>query len=106
MKFNEYIKMLTESEKTSKDPTYKEMKKYLDKFKKSYEADDIDVESAIYWYASNNHTGQSSNLYSALSTSDYKPGRMESKPTGMAKEMYDLLIGEFGGEPEESSDED
>ena len=32
-----------------------------------------DIEAAIYWFASHNHTGQNSELYSILSTSEFKP---------------------------------
>lgn len=59
----------------------------------------FDIESAIYWFASDYHDGQWSNLYSVLSTSDYRPGPME---TGLdsdenfgAKMMYEHLVSKF-----------
>ena len=48
-------------------------------------ADEFEVEAAIYWFAADWHGGQSSNLYSALSTSRYRPG--------MAVEFADVLEG-------------
>lgn len=41
------------------------------------DADDMDIEQAIYWFCSDYHGGQASNLYSVLSTSKYKPGALE-----------------------------
>lgn len=46
------------------------------------EVDEFDIEAAIYWFASDNHSGQWSELYAILSTSEYKPGIME-------KSIYD-----------------
>ena len=56
------------------DPTIEEMRKFLDKF------DEFDREAAIFWFADRYHSGQSSNLYAALSASDYTPGRSEYGP--------------------------
>lgn len=36
------------------------------------------AEIAIYWFADQYHSGQCSNLYSVLSTSNYKPGPYET----------------------------
>lgn len=36
----------------------------------------FDIEAAIYWFAVDYHSGQSSDLYSILSMSDYRPGVM------------------------------
>lgn len=50
-------------------------------------------EIAIYWFASHWHGGQSSNLYSVLSTSPYKPGpntRLETEDE-MVQDMYNVL---------------
>ena len=52
------------------DPTKQEMLEYLS----GIGADDFDAEVAIYAFAEAWHGGQSSNLYSALSTSDFRPG--------------------------------
>lgn len=70
-----------------RDPTAAEMRRFLKK-RHGTEADDFDVESAIYWFANDWHGGQSSNLYSALSTSDYRPGASERGPTDHAAIMY------------------
>jgi len=101
MKFNDYLQLLTES-KTFKDPTYDEMKSVLTKKAKSWGLDETDIEVAIYWYASDYHSGQYSNLYSALSKSEYKPGRMETgiddEGNESAKDLYNVLEDKFGKE--------
>ena len=61
------------------DPTIEEMRAYLDKFRPC-PFSDFDREAAIYWFADRHHGGQSSNLYAALSASDYKPARLEYGP--------------------------
>lgn len=61
-----------------KDPVKWEMARSIRKF--DAEADAFDVEAAIYWFASDYHGGQSSNLYSVLSMSEYKPGPMMRGP--------------------------
>lgn len=53
-------------------------------------ADDFDVEEAIYWFASDFHDGQGSNLYSILSTSDYRPGACQTRPEYL--DLYDYLV--------------
>lgn len=61
-------------------------------------ADDIDMEEAMYWFASHYHEGQGSNLYSVLSTSDFKPGmaqRTIDRDT-VAGDIYALLEDYFG----------
>ena len=57
----------------------------------------FDREGAIYWYASDYHAGQSSDLYAVLCESGYQPGPMMSsgKLSGMAQEMYAFLAGEL-----------
>jgi hypothetical protein len=65
------------------------------------EADDFDIEAAIYWLASDYHGGQTSELYSILSTSNFKPGASHSSVAdegGMAEEIYDMLVREFARE--------
>src|SRR5688572_16347993 len=72
------------------DPTRDEMLAYLNS--QLVEMDEFDKEGAIYWFANHYHSGQWSNLYSVLSTSQYRPGRMESGPSGLTMEyLYDLL---------------
>ena len=57
---------------------------------------DFDFESALYYLATNWHSGQWSELYSILSTSGYKPGRLENfeswKEENFAgSDIYDYL---------------
>jgi len=61
------------------------------------EADRFDIEEAIYWFANDYHGGQGSNLYSALSTSEFRPGRMSSGPEedSMAEMIYADLVDTF-----------
>ena len=61
------------------------------------EADPFNIEEAIYWFASDYHGGQGSNLYSALSTSEYRPGRSSSGPEegSMAEMIYSDLVSAF-----------
>ena len=62
------------------DPTYEEMETFL-KTLKIYDASEFDIACSIYWFSSQWHSGQWSNLYSALSTSPYKPGSCETVPS-------------------------
>jgi hypothetical protein len=57
----------------------------------------FDVEQAIYWFANDWHGGQWSNLYSALSTSEYHPGALECgcEPESTAADMYQHLVETF-----------
>ena len=78
------------------DPSRDEM---IEHIRKVYgrEADEFDIEEAIYWFASDYHGGQGSNLYSALSTSEYRPGRMSSGPEegSMGEMIYSDLVETF-----------
>jgi hypothetical protein len=58
-------------------------------------ADEFDIEAAIYWFANDWHGGQWSNLYSALSTSPYRPGLSESCCPDEALDCYDVLMSSF-----------
>jgi hypothetical protein len=76
------------------DPTAAELRVFLGQF----DADEFDVEGAIYWFASDWHTGQWSNLYSALSTSAYCPSSLANGPDdGPMSDMVDALEFTFGG---------
>jgi len=78
------------------DPTYREMKDLLGKSVHLYEYDTFDIEEAIYWFANDWHDGQLSNLYSALSTSKFKPGPIARSPQStMSQIAYDELQHEF-----------
>jgi len=73
------------------DPTRDEMLTAL----AQSSADEFDIEAAIYWFASDWHGGQSSNLYSALSTSPYRPGWSENCCPDEAMDCYDTLMERF-----------
>jgi hypothetical protein len=77
------------------DPT-REMMVNLLKVRCPY-ADELDTEMAIYWFASDWHSGQGSDLYAALSVSPYHPGALEREcPEDEAKECYDVLVEAYG----------
>lgn len=80
------------------DPDREEMLQYL-KSQFGSEANEDDAEVAIYYFASDYHGGQSSNLYSVLSTSPYRPGPISNVESEgeLVKMMYDALVDEFGG---------
>jgi hypothetical protein len=83
------------------DPTREEMIEYLQHVYSGLldrSSFDDAVEPAMYWFANFNHGGQSSNLYSVLSTSPYNPGRMENetRPDTIERDMFDALTREFG----------
>ncbi len=83
----------------SSDPTADEMRECL---KEQGFTEDWDVEPAIYWFANDYHGGQSSNLYSALSTSDYQPGRLMGdvgcEGEG-AEAAYERLVDQYASIP-------
>lgn len=92
-----------ENESMNQDPTKKEMLDILKSEMGGFEGtDDFSAEEAIYWYAYNNHGGQHSNLYSALSTSEYKPSRLmkniDDSDDEISLAMYNTLVDNFGGE--------
>ena len=90
------------------DPTKEEMVDFLtNKFQglvdpMETDANAFDIAAAIYWFANDYHGGQSSNLYSALSTSDYRPGPMhksiEDDESETATMMYQELVNQYGGQ--------
>lgn len=84
------------------DPTYDEMKDYLEGNEAMDEYDalvrEYDIEEAIYWYASDHHGGQGSNLYAAVCRSPFKPGSLARGPSGVdAIWSYNDLVDEYGG---------
>lgn len=86
-----------------KDPDKEEMMEFLRRTFGS-EFDEFDAEEAIYFFAEQNHSGQSSNLYSVLSTSSYSPGFIRNlqsmlREDGMSAFMYEALESEFGSGP-------
>ena len=79
------------------DPTKKEMMNFLKDIYGGEDSWEDGAEVAIYWFANDYHDGQWSNLYSALSTSPFKPGRNSSGPEedSLEEYMYDDLVNEF-----------
>ena len=57
------------------------------------------VVEAAWWFASNFHSGQDSNLYRALTALDYRPGATRSGPRKgtLVEAIYDGLCQEFTG---------
>lgn len=82
----------------TEDPSKEEMQEFLRT--KYHTEDDFDVEAAIYWFTNGYHGGQNSNLYSALSTSEFRPSPMskgiEDEESEMATMMYQDLIDNYG----------
>jgi len=78
------------------DPSRQEMIEHI-KGVYGREADRFDIEEAIYWFSNDYHGGQGSNLYSALSKSEYRPGRISSGPEegSMAEMIYTDLVDTF-----------
>ena len=79
------------------DPTKDEMFNYLHSLYGNEEGFKDDAEVAIYWFANFYHGGQSSNLYSVLSTSRFNPGPISKgpEPHSAEKMMYDDLVLKF-----------
>jgi regulator of replication initiation timing len=77
------------------DPSKEEM---LQALKEQGYTDTEEAEVAMYWFANHYHSGQSSNLYSILSTSPYQPGpnsTLQSEGYGV-EDMYSALEHTFG----------
>lgn len=86
----------------TQDPTHNEMITTLrEAFGGLVDAESLDSDAAVaaYWFASDYHGGQSSNLYSALSTSPYSPGPFSSLESagGYVEEMYAELEDKYAG---------
>lgn len=58
----------------------------------------FDREEAIYWFASNHHSGSGSPLYEILSSSEYKSGPIVKGPEegSVGQMMYEALEQQFG----------
>ena len=82
----------------SVDPTRCELESFLNQ-PLFAEFDTFDKQAAIYWFANHWHDGQTSSLYSVLSTSLYNPGPMERGPdhddAGVTAYLYNELVEEF-----------
>lgn len=84
-KFVEWMEDKEENEPTLKDQMINYLKNQYKGLEDVNSKDFLfDMEAAIYWFANDYHSGQWSDLYSILSTSDYRPGMMsrglESEP--------------------------
>ena len=88
------------------DPTKDEMFNYLHQMYGNEEGFRDDAEVAIYWFANSFHGGQSSNLYSVLSTSRFHPGPIAKGPEpGSSEEMmYEDLVLHFAKGSEEAQE--
>jgi hypothetical protein len=95
-------KLLKKQKKKKKEASGPSLKKEMkDLLKKEFgsDADDFDIEAAIYWYANDNHEGQASDLYSILSTSKFHPSPLHNsaKDEGeLAGDMYKALTKKYG----------
>lgn len=78
---------------TCRDPDRDTLIEWLGNTPGDLEADEFDIEQAIYWFAASWHGGQWSNLYSVLSTSQYRPGAIENgcDPDSVAFDLYQQL---------------
>lgn len=82
----------------TQDPSYDDMMSHLKNKFNQMGFDEFDAEAAIFWFAYDYHGGQNSNMYSALSISQYKPGRLVNKIESegeLATEMYNELEREY-----------
>ena len=79
-----------------RDPTHEEMTEFLATQTCGEDMSD-EIEVAIYWFAMYWHGGQSSNLYSVLSTSPYHPGMdgMLEGESDTVQHMFDALEAGF-----------
>ena len=90
------------------DPSKDEMVSYLKDFF-GEDREMIDIEAAIYWFAKDYHEGQNSKLYSASSTSRYKPSSSYNNVKFEDESiihMYDELVDKFSGERTHKTDFD
>ena len=81
-----------------RDPSRNEMIAFLraDPYVREFENPEFDIEEAIYWFAYDFHGGQWSNLYSALSTSEFHPGPYAFQPE--QPYLYDILVEEYAND--------
>jgi hypothetical protein len=80
------------------DPTRDEMLAFLVGQYPDADGCEFDIEAAIYWFSSDYHGGQWSNLYAALSQSPYTPSPLAhgvDHEGDIAVELYEMLEDEF-----------
>lgn len=80
---------------SKQDPTLEELRTFIDALPFAEERTEFDREEAIYWFAYSWHAGQESNLYSALSQSEFIPGPCTTGPEETARMIIEDLEGEF-----------
>lgn len=76
------------------DPTHAEMYSFLETQACGGEDIRFDIEEAIYWFASDWHGGQWSNLYAALCNSEYTPSQLSRHASNPF--FYDALVAHYG----------
>jgi hypothetical protein len=86
----------------AKDPTIEDMREFLNgQFSKLVDIEsaewEFDREEAIYWFSYCWHSGQWSNLYSALSVSEFRPSPLANGPERgtLSEILYSELETEF-----------
>lgn len=82
-----------------KDPTREEMLEFIaQQYRGCHEMLEAESEEAINQFASEYHAGQNSNLYSALSQSEFRPGPMwsQTEERSFARDIYNCLVAEYG----------
>ena len=96
----------TIKESNLSDPSKDEMLEYLRNSYGNEEGFEDDAEIAMYWFANFYHGGQSSNLYSVLSTSRFSPGRSANGPEkdSLNQIMYVDLVLHFEPNSEEAKE--
>ena len=79
------------------DATRDEMVTFCDAIAVDATSDEFDYEEAIYWFASEYHGGQWTNLYAALCASPFRPSILARQVNrdGMAGWFYDELVRHF-----------
>lgn len=85
------------------DPTRRELMRVLQPYRARITREegrggwDMGREAVIYWFAHAYHGGQWSHLYSVLSTSPYRPGRLENgvNPDSWEGDMFQALVNYF-----------
>jgi hypothetical protein len=100
--FKELVKNIIKEE--SSNPLKNKIMSYLQRLHGS-EFDEFAAEAALYWYGYGYHGGQSSDLYSILSTSEYKPSRLANgieDEDETAQMYYDDIVSQFEGGMQES----
>lgn len=85
------------------DPTRRQLMRVLQPYRAHLTREagrggwDMARETVIYWFAHTYHGGQWSNLYSVLSTSPYRPGRLENgvDPDSWEGDMFKALVNHY-----------